>query len=190
MSIDKQISIKTGGEFYLDIDELNFFQKKLKSITIEKFRDLKESLKKNGLPLGFHVWKNEKLNQWDIMDGHHRYLALKEIRSEGYFVPPVPCNKVLAKTKKEAASIVLISNSKYAKMSEESLADYMIDFELSLEDLEFQDFGDIDLNDFSLDGEQVKETKNTGAEINLNSFDNFQHQCPKCGFEWDENEST
>ena len=167
MNIDKQISIKTGGEFYLDIDELNFFQKKLKSITKEKFRGLKESLKKNGIPLGFHVWKNEKTNQWDIMDGHHRYLALKEIRSEGYFVPPVPCNKVLAKTKKEAASIVLISNSKYAEISQESLADFMIDFELTVEDLEFQDFPDIDFSVF--EGNDLQDISNNEIPDDIKS---------------------
>lgn len=44
------------------------------------------------------------------------------------------------------------------------------------------------IKNFTLDVAE-KETKNTGAEVDLDSFDNFQHQCPKCGFEWDENES-
>ena len=44
------------------------------------------------------------------------------------------------------------------------------------------------IKNFTLDINEKKETKNTGAEIELDSFDNFQHQCPKCGFEWDENE--
>ncbi len=39
----------------------------------------------------------------------------------------------------------------------------------------------IDIND--------KETKNTGEELDLESFDNFQHQCPKCGFEWDDSKN-
>lgn len=49
------------------------------------------------------------------------------------------------------------------------------------------DINMLGIKDFKLDALE-KETKNTGAEIELNSFDNFQHQCPKCGFEWDENE--
>ncbi len=35
-----------------------------------------------------------------------------------------------------------------------------------------------------------KGTRNTGTELDLESFDNFQHECPKCGFEWNDNGST
>lgn len=43
------------------------------------------------------------------------------------------------------------------------------------------------LIDFNLDPAEVK---NTGAELDLNSFDNFQHECPKCGFEWNDDGTT
>lgn len=36
----------------------------------------------------------------------------------------------------------------------------------------------------------IKEIENTSAELNLESFDNFQHECPKCGFEWNDNGTT
>lgn len=51
------------------------------------------------------------------------------------------------------------------------------------------DFGpDFDLDmlgipDFKL-AEIDKIPENTEREIDLNSFDNFDHTCPKCGFEW------
>lgn len=41
------------------------------------------------------------------------------------------------------------------------------------------------IKDFEL--EPADKTKNTGTELDLDTFDNFQHKCPKCGFEWDEN---
>lgn len=143
MNIDKAIRIRCGGEIHIGLNELNFFQKKLKSITETDFKKLKDSLVKDGLPIAFHVWWNPKKKQWDIMDGHHRYLALKALETEGYFIPPIPCNKVLAENRKEAAKIVLISNSRYARMSQESLSDFMIDFELKLDDIELLDFADI-----------------------------------------------
>lgn len=31
-----------------------------------------------------------------------------------------------------------------------------------------------------------KELKNSSGELDLSSFDNFKHECPKCGFEWDD----
>lgn len=51
---------------------------------------------------------------------------------------------------------------------------------------------DFDINllgikDFTIDVSE-KETKNTSEEMDLESFDNFEHKCPKCGFEFDENE--
>jgi hypothetical protein len=41
------------------------------------------------------------------------------------------------------------------------------------------------IQDFTIDVAE-KEVKNTASELDLNSFDNFQHKCPKCGFEWDD----
>jgi hypothetical protein len=35
-----------------------------------------------------------------------------------------------------------------------------------------------------------KEIKNTSQEMDIQSFDNFQHECPKCGFEWNDNGTT
>ena len=51
--------------------------------------------------------------------------------------------------------------------------------ELDLMDSDFELLG---LDDFSI---EAKEIQNTGSELNLDEFDGFQHQCPKCGFEWD-----
>lgn len=183
--MDKTIAIRCEAKEYFKIEDLKPFQGKLKSITSDAFNKLKESIKKDGIPLAFHVWKDKKTN-W-IMDGHHRLMALQALKDEGYFIPEIPANTVIAKTKKEAAKVVLISNSKYAKMSQESLSDYMIDNELTLDDIEFADIPELNMKDYEI---EKKPTKNTGAEIDLNSFDKFQHQCPKCGFEWDENEST
>ncbi len=33
--------------------------------------------------------------------------------------------------------------------------------------------------------DEPNEVKNKSGELDLNSFNNFEHQCPKCGFEWD-----
>lgn len=37
---------------------------------------------------------------------------------------------------------------------------------------------------------QIKELENKSSELDLDSFDNFQHQCPKCNFEWNDNGTT
>jgi len=79
-------------------------------------------------------------------------------------------------------------------VSDNSIADWAM-LDMSAINLELENLGPdfnldmLGIKNFTLDMNE-KETKNTGAEIDLNSFDNFQHQCPKCGFEWDDNEST
>lgn len=152
----KEIVLKCSGEEYYDIDDLVPFQKKLKSIDKDKFKDLKDSIIKDGLPLGFHIWKDKGVIY--IMDGHHRQLVLKACRSEGYLVPKVPCSNVIAKNKKEAAKNILIANSKYAKITDESLSDYMIEFELQLEDLEYLDFPELNMTDL-LTKDMIDSTK-------------------------------
>lgn len=153
MNTDKTINIKCEAKDYYQLDDLIPFQGNLKSIDKSKFDKLKSSLIKDGLPLGFHVWKDSKGKVF-IIDGHHRQLALKALQDEGYHIPALPCTLVMAKNKKEAAKAVLISNSKYAEMSQESLSDFMIDMELDFGELEFLDLNlnlDLKLNDFNKD---------------------------------------
>jgi len=43
------------------------------------------------------------------------------------------------------------------------------------------------MKNFTLDFSE-KEIENKSQELTADQFDNFAHQCPKCGFEWDEND--
>ena len=63
-----------------------------------------------------------------------------------------------------------------------------IDFSLVNEKLELVGPFDIELlglGDFKIDVSEIKNT-NGAKEFNADEFDNFQHECPKCGFEWNE----
>jgi hypothetical protein len=78
----------------------------------------------------------------------------------------------------------MVADNKLATLAEHDDS-FMIETikELDLIDMDFELLG---MDDFSF---KIKEpdVKNTGAELNVDSFDNFQHQCPKCGFEWNDN---
>ena len=148
---EKTINIRCEAAEYIQLDDLTPLQGDLKSITKENFNKLKQSLITDGIPLGFHTWKDN--NKIHIVDGHTRRLALLALRDEGYHIPALPCNPVVAKNKKEAAKVVLISNSRYAGMSQESISDFMIDFELDLSDLDNLDIPDLNMDDFELDSE-------------------------------------
>jgi len=112
-----------------------------------------------------------------IVAGHGRLEAAK---LNGYKEVPVQYQDFNS----EAAEFeFLIADNKIAE-----LADH--DDALMIENIKDLDLGDIDfellgLDDFNIDGFS-KEIKNTSGELDLDSFDNFQHTCPKCGFEWDD----
>jgi hypothetical protein len=163
MDKKKEINIRCEGKENYTLDKLIPFQGNLKSIDKPMFDKLKQSLIKDGLPLGFHIWKDK--NKTYILDGHHRHLALKSLEVDGYFIPAIPCTPVIAKNKKEAAKVVLISNSKYAEMNQQSLSDFMVDFELRSEDLFNLDLPNISMDDFNFkDPMENLNTTNTSQE--------------------------
>lgn len=51
------------------------------------------------------------------------------------------------------------------------------------------DIDTLGLKNFTIDVSE-KPIKNSSTELDLESFDNFQHECPKCGFEWNDNGTT
>ena len=170
---DKTIHIKCEAKSYYQLDDLNHFQGNLKSIEKDRFDKLKKSLISDGLPIGFHVWIDKKDKVWTI-DGHHRVLALKALRDEGYDIPSLPCVIVQAKDKKEAAKAVLINNSKYARMNQESLSDFMIDFELQMPELDNLDIPE--LINFAPDLEESEFNPSDNVEA-----DKKHKVCPHCG---------
>lgn len=165
MDKKKEINIRCEGKENYTLEKLIPFQGNLKQIDKPMFDKLKQSLIKDGLPLGFHIWKDK--NKIYILDGHHRHLALKSLEVDGYFIPAIPCTPVIAKNKKEAAKVVLISNSKYASMTHDSLSDFMIDFELKPDELLSLDLPNISMADFNFkDSTENLNTTETGGSTN------------------------
>jgi hypothetical protein len=167
---------------------MEWFQGRLKTITDSKFNDLKKSLIKNGIVSPFYIWKHD--NKIDLSDGHHRYRALIDLQQDGYKIPLVPVCEVFAKDKKEAAQIILTHNARYARMSEESFSDYMIDFGLDYNNLEFLDFSDIDVSYFIPDDslgnitspEEMRRELESGIDLNSEKKVGEFEQIPTSNF--------
>lgn len=128
--------------------------KKLKPIQGEKFKDLsaesykklKTSLIKNNFIAPFAVWQDKDKAIYTI-DGVHRQRVLTELESEGYDVPEaLPANFIECKNRKEAAKMLLVYSSAYARTTESGLAEF-----LDLEGLNLIDLSDeIELSDFDI----------------------------------------
>jgi hypothetical protein len=114
-----------------------------------------------------------------VVAGHGRLEAAKKL---GHEKVPVSYQEFESEAQEFA---FLISDNKSSALAEHDDA-FMIE---GIKDLGLDVDFDLDLlalPDFSFESISP-EIKNTGAELDVDSFDNFQHQCPKCGFEWNDN---
>ena len=141
--MSKTIAIKCKGNRYISHSELKTFQGNLKEMTKDNARKLRASILKHGWVAPVFVW-----NKKEILDGHGRLLVLAELLEEGYTIDKLPVVDIEAKTKKEAAEILLAINSKYQSVTEEGLQEFMFNMDLSMDDLADIELPDIDFEHF------------------------------------------
>ena len=145
--IVKEVIVRCKTNDLMTIDEMEAFQGKLKSIPEENMQKLKNSIVNNGFRIPIMVW-NKK-----IMDGHTRLACLKRMREDGFIVPAIPIIKLEANNEMDARKLLLLINSRYAKISEQGF--YEFAESLDVADLAFEmEIPEIDLG---LD-DDVKET--------------------------------
>lgn len=115
-----------------------------------------------------------------IVSGHGRLLAAK---INGWSECPVDVQHFESEADEYAH---MVADNKIAELSKTDLSmvaqdtlDLGPDFDTEL----------MGMLDFSPTMDE-KEISNTSTELDLEQFDNFQHECPKCGFEWNDNGTT
>jgi DNA modification methylase len=91
----------------------------------------------------FKVWEHEGVIY--CLDGKHRFTDLKKIEEAGMQVPEMlPATFINCQDKKEAAELVLIYSSRYARITEKGFTDFISMYELNPDDFKMT----IDLPDF------------------------------------------
>lgn len=132
--------------------DLQFIQHAdFKEISPEDFEKLLASLRTNDFVESFKVWEDPGTGVPYCLDGFHRCKGLRHLAdTEGVQVPDEFSADFLdCADKQEAAQLVLIYSSRYAKVTEQGLADF-----LNLNSLKFDllapsiDIPDINLGDF------------------------------------------
>lgn len=118
--------------------KLKFIQAdNFKELTKEAYEKLKNSILTNQFVESFKVWQNG--NNLYCLDGFHRIKVLKELLKEGDYIPGrLRADFIECKTRKDAAKLVLIYSSIYAKISEEGLYEYLNKNFLDLNTLELE----------------------------------------------------
>lgn len=143
----KEIKNKISSQKLVKWRALEWLQNdNLKEIGEESLTKLKNSLKNNDFIQPFNVWEDKKKKLW-ILDGVHRFKAMTELEKDGIKIPDMlPANLVNCKNRKDAAKMVLIYSSSYAKLSEFGLKEYLALNDLVLSDIENEIDVDVDLS--------------------------------------------
>ena len=138
------IEVRCKGNRTLPYRKFKTFQGNLKNISKENFTKLKNSILRFGWIAPIFVW-----NKNEILDGHGRLLVLDDLVKENYTIAEIPVVDIEAKTKKEAAQILLSINSKYQEITEEGLSEFMQIMDLSISELDDVNISDIDMTHFA-----------------------------------------
>lgn len=116
----ERVDVRCRGAENLSLDDLTPLQNGLKELSHADAAKLRKSLISNGFCFPFFVWRNGPKNYY--LDGHQRDRVLRQMREDGVRVPETfPVAFVEAKTKAEAAKLILLQSSAYGKMSGDTL---------------------------------------------------------------------
>lgn len=143
----------------------------------EQIERLAKIMREHGVRHPIHISKRSG----EVCFGHGRWEAAK---LNGWTEFPVVYQDF--KSDKEEYSCVQSDNA-IAGWAE-------LDLEAINADIDLGFLGDdFDLELLALRNIEIlepKEVENTSEELDIDSFDNFQHECPKCGFEWNGDGTT
>ena len=146
------IVINCTGSDTIQLHELTEFQGELKERSACDVEKIIKSIKKHGFSFPFFVWKNDGKN--NVLDGHGRLLALKQMAAAGEEIPALPCVYISAKNEAEAKEKLLKLNSQYGHMTADSVASFLGDIKIDFDELALPD-GVLDLG--KLEPEETKD---------------------------------
>jgi DNA modification methylase len=109
---------------------------------------LVKSILENDFSQPFYVWQDPSDGVIYCLDGRHRTLGLEEIAKNGTEVPQLlPATFIHCDNLQEAAKLVLIYSSIYAKVTQQGLFDFIKFFDLEYDTLKLE----MDIPEFSTD---------------------------------------
>ncbi|MES2004327.1 MAG: site-specific DNA-methyltransferase [Bacteroidota bacterium] len=144
-------------------------QDDFKSWSPEAKAKLKASILNNKFAQPFYVWHDPLSGVMYCLDGKHRSLILEELQQDGHKIPILlPATFIQCNDKNEAAHLVLVYSSIYAKITQQGLFDF-----IQLYDIEYDSIREqMDLPSFSsdrfeqkFDMYQVEDAEEPEAEV-------------------------
>lgn len=116
--------------------ELQFLQQEnFKEWNSNGCEKLAQSILKYQFIAPFMIWQKDGINY--CLDGRHRFLDLSNISKNGAEVPDLlPATFIDCENMKEAAELVLVYSSAYAKITQQGLLDFVSNFDLDFPDMQ------------------------------------------------------
>lgn len=187
----KEVQIKCKGSMTLELEQLTPFQGELKELSKANHDKLRKQIIELGFSEPICVWKNE--NKYYILNGHQRLRVLTEMKkAEGFKIPRLPVVEVEAETEHEAKKKVLALTSQFGNITGQGLFQFASEANIDLPTLEDFRFPEINLDAFKAEffDMPLESDKEGAQELDESEFSEFEHTCPKCGFEFNGNAET
>lgn len=185
--MSKEVVIKVNTGAALAISQLVPIQGELKELPSENEKKLRRSILKHGFSFPIFVWEDPKDAQIKIIDGHQRIKVLQRLKKDGYKIPQIPVVMIEADDFEHAKEKLLAAASQYGKFTEHGVVEFIQGIDMSgvvdMIEVPFIEMAPVIKVSVT---EHERELKNTSHEVNVDEFQDFDHQCPKCGFEFNE----
>jgi ParB-like chromosome segregation protein Spo0J len=175
----KKIKITCKYEKLLPLEQLKTFQNEFKVISERNIRKLKDSILEYGFSFPIFIWQN------NILDGHQRFEAVRQLIEDGFELPDnmLPTVSIDAENEQEAAEKLLLINSQYSRIEQHGFDDFVDQFDVDLDQIgTLIDIPGIDISLPEFDAGSIDE------QGDLDKLDPKWILCPHCGEKFDQRE--
>lgn len=159
---------------YLPTDQLRMYDGNANIHSAHQIDQIAESIEEFDFSSPILAWHNEG-GEAVIVAGHGRLMAARKL---GIDELPVVFLDHMSDEQRRAFTIV---ENHLTRLSE---------FDMGILEVELENITNIDMTQFDIDIDvpEVGEITNSSKEIDVDSFndDKFEHECPRCGFRFNE----
>lgn len=183
-----KVKINSTVKERLSINYIEDIQGNLKILSDENYNKLKKSILKHGFCFPLFIWENKDDGKIYCLDGNQRIKTLNRMKEEGYSIPQVPVIFLDANDYEDAKEKLAAAASQYGKFTEEGVSSFFadMDFDISAIEIPFLDFSKvIEMDEFPAQMVTVSEHERAKS-VDLDSYEKFEHKCPRCSHEWND----
>lgn len=177
--MENVIKIRCKGNRSVHIDKLVNFQGDLKELSNENAKQLQYLIKEYGFMFPVFVWNDNGTDYF--IDGHQRIAVIREMINHGWTIGEIPVIDINAGNKEIAKRMILASNSRFGRITEEGLYHFINDNEFDWNEInKIFDFPEIN-NDHFEKNYLIDEPNEEPGNGEFHTSNKSEIICPNCG---------